>query len=90
MARCKPGDLAVIMYTTLEKAHNLGKLVMVVKALGEETPKWGLHWVVEPQSSDVPPAAYYTAWDASLKPLRDPGDDARDETLDWLPVPERE
>ncbi len=27
--------------------------------------------------------------DHNLRPIRDPGDDARDETLDWLPVPEK-
>lgn len=26
----------------------------------------------------------------NLKPLRDPGDDAKDETLEWLPVPSKE
>ena len=29
-------------------------------------------------------------WDSRLKPWRDPGDDAKDETLSWLPVPTRE
>lgn len=28
--------------------------------------------------------------DECLRPIRDPGDDARDETLDWLPVPSKE
>lgn len=28
--------------------------------------------------------------DRQLIPIRDPGDDARDQTLDWLPVPSRE
>jgi hypothetical protein len=30
------------------------------------------------------------AADEQLKPLRDPGDDATDETLEWIPVPTRE
>jgi hypothetical protein len=28
--------------------------------------------------------------DDCLRPIRDPGDDAQDETLSWLPVPSRE
>lgn len=28
--------------------------------------------------------------DAVLRPVRDPGNDAQDETLSWLPVPHRE
>ena len=28
--------------------------------------------------------------DARLRPIRDPGDDAKDETLSWLPVPSTE
>jgi hypothetical protein len=28
--------------------------------------------------------------DAILRPIRDPGDDAQDESLSWLPVPSRE
>jgi hypothetical protein len=28
--------------------------------------------------------------DFQLRPIRDPGDDAQDETLDWLPVPTKE
>ena len=30
------------------------------------------------------------AKDSQLRPIRDPGDDARDETLEWLPVPSRD
>lgn len=28
--------------------------------------------------------------DSNLRPIRDPGDDAQDETLSWLPMPSRE
>lgn len=33
---------------------------------------------------------FYTMWDHRLRPLRDPGNDATDETLLWLPVPSKE
>lgn len=34
--------------------------------------------------------SYGRMWDHRLKPIRDPGEDARDETLEWLPVPSKE
>lgn len=30
---------------------------------------------------------YFLMWDHRLSPIRDPGEDAQDETLSWLPVP---
>lgn len=33
---------------------------------------------------------YATCVDTILLPIRDPGEDARDQTLDWLPVPSKE
>jgi hypothetical protein len=35
-------------------------------------------------------ARFAQCQDKWLKPIRDPGEDARDETLEWLPVPSRE
>jgi hypothetical protein len=32
----------------------------------------------------------HIAPDEALRPIRDPGEDARDQTLDWLPVPTKE
>lgn len=34
-------------------------------------------------------ATHATCPDKRLRPIRNPGDDARDETLEWLPVPSR-
>jgi hypothetical protein len=33
------------------------------------------------------PSSFLIMWDHRLRPIRDPGEDARDETLEWLPVP---
>ena len=33
---------------------------------------------------------YAAIQDSALRPIRDPGEDAQDETLSWLPVPEKE
>jgi hypothetical protein len=55
-------------------------------------------WVIE-LSSDIHAMTSRRRWrktrfgvidDASLRPIRDPGDDATDETLLWQPVPSRE
>lgn len=74
---CKPGDLAIVV--SGRPVENLGRVIRVI---------------------EIKPIAYLMAWsfegdlldvdmvdDSCLKPLRDPGDDARDETLMWLPVP---
>lgn len=90
---CKPGDLAIIVWSA---AGNEGKIVRCVRLLGERLwygpgeasmpyPTWevdrDLHdWGGE-VGRDVP--------DAQLRPIRDPGDDAVDETLEWLPSPSR-
>jgi hypothetical protein len=38
----------------------------------------------------VPAGTIVYAMDSILRPIRDPGDDAQDETLSWLPVPSTE
>lgn len=81
---CKPGDLAVCIYS-IDKPWLIGRIVRVVK-LAWDLPD---HWVVEnpPHEWDGRPIAFY---DPDLRPIRDPGDDARDETLEWLPVPSKQ
>lgn len=82
---CKPGDLA--MYIGLNDECR-GAIVKVLRptdapATGKGTaPVPGVWWAIEPSING-------NVWcaDASLRPIRDPGDDARDQTLDWLPVP---
>jgi len=102
---CKPGDLAVVVSRS-EKARFLdGRVVrclahvihsrLIVPGADEN---W---WLCEGSFADV--AQRTTARspredamtrmelpDAWLRPLRDPGDDAQDETLSWLPVPHKE
>lgn len=77
---CKPGDFARYV-GAWEPARG-----MIFHVL-EEHPGFEGAWIVSP----TPPERLTSAvWDASLRPLRDPGDDARDESLSWLPVPSRE
>jgi hypothetical protein len=96
---CKPGDLAVIVRCD-EFPENIGRFLTVTEA-GEiqdgewvwacisNSPLYGQlrHWgCVFTYSAEV------WAPDSWLRPIRDPGDDARDETLSWkaVPKPERE
>lgn len=81
--RCKEGDIAVIVLSTL---GNAGKFVRCIK-LAEEFD--GV-WVIDKPLGRLMGQAVCLAEDYRLRPIRDPGDDARDQTLDWLPVPSTE
>lgn len=99
--RCKPGDLAVIvgMPQALSEARDkivrltneppmaidgeifwkLAERVSVVLT-GNGTFKGETFWIGESVWFDQ-------LKDENLLPIRDPGEDAKDETLSWLPVP---
>ena len=90
---CKPGDIARIV-------ADCGNRDALVRVLDDEDCRPGV-WRCEALQSlkayvgnecrGIFPAGT-VAWelDTNLRPIRDPGDDARDETLEWLPVPSRE
>lgn len=99
MTRCRVGDLAVIIKSV---SGNEGKIVRCVKLHNSKThdvdglrvdPRNGVRWVIETPLigrdmltwREVP---LYTVPDASLRPLRDPGDDAQDEMIQLLGKPE--
>lgn len=46
--------------------------------------------VIQRLSGNFRQTRWVTCADKYLRPIRDPGDDARDETLEWLPVPVKE
>lgn len=87
---CKQGDLAVIV----EGPRNVGRFVNVLEPSAYHGAGW---WYVE--SAAGPLLGTYPVngkedigtlghiEDRRLRPIRDPGEDARDETLEWLPVP---
>lgn len=83
---CKPGDLAYTVAPFWEGGR--GQVVTVVREgwrgrEGSET--W--HCVGRIVMED---GYVVDAWDidkTALRPIRDPGDEAQDETLSWLPVP---
>lgn len=90
---CKPGDMARIV---ISADGNLDKLVHVESASVKRDG--GKHWwiatALQPlravHGDTIPAGALMYAADDALRPIRDPGDDARDETLGWLPVPQPE
>lgn len=99
---CKPGDLAVIVRVNANTKESLGRIVEVVHAehpstyilafgINEELPRWlcrGVGGPLKTHSGQVFDAVVIP--DFALRPIRDPGDDAQDETLQWLPVPTKE
>jgi hypothetical protein len=95
---CKPGDLARIVSPYQRKEH-IDLFVTVVRAgvdghwMAARNGGWSLNsgdgshgWVCDANRPDFP----CFIDDKYLRPLRDPGDDAQDETLQWLPVPSKE
>lgn len=82
---CKPGDLAVVV-----RGKNCGVLVDVIE------PHWFFQgvWKVRVHAdvlvdlgTVVRKGSVTGCADGSLRPIRDPGPEAQDETLSWLPVP---
>lgn len=90
---CKPGDLAIFVRSS---AGNEGAIVRCIRlATEDELRNWqhtrwdGPVWLIDHPIPRVGPNNYPAplAKDRNLRPIRDPGDDARDETLNWLKVP---
>lgn len=94
---CKPGDLAVIVRDE-EPAVDIGKMVKVsassfidddgcfcwvCDSLSGPLRFWsGVRFEYAADAIEIP--------DAWLKPIRDPGNDAQDETLLWAGLPVKE
>lgn len=78
---CKPGDLAVLVrMLSAQDLPYLGKPLTCVRLAEDATFTWGEpFWEV----AELPPA--YAVRDSCLRPIRDPGDDAVDESKQWLP-----
>jgi hypothetical protein len=90
---CQKGDLAVIVSGT----ENIGRIVTVLAVSELHGAGW---WYVEIHGSPGTGTWHGTnerghdkyghISDRRLRPIRDPGDDAQDETLDWLQVPTKQ
>lgn len=79
---CKPGDLAINIWSEPTRPETLGAIVTVVRPYtGNRLPE--ADWVIEWRGNE------YAAIDKYLRPIRDPGDDAVDETLLWWIAPKQ-
>lgn len=90
---CKPGDLAVRVKSDDGDMLPLGAVVRCVEyfdgmvMLRGKCTLWA-GWLVEYRGVlKDGDGVHWAAIDDHLRPIRDPGDDAQDETLQWLPVP---
>jgi hypothetical protein len=91
---CKPGDLAIQVHSN---ANNHGALYTVLSWVGTYRFNGGAEphhdcWNVRCEQRVVGTLGQVTEAggvrvipDTYLRPIRDPGDDARDESLAWLP-----
>lgn len=84
---CKPGDLAIIVRSL---AGNEGKIVRCLEGVWSiETMPWGdrasFMWRTDTVLKSW--SGSFDCWiaDRQLRPIRDPGDDAKDEMLRPLP-----
>lgn len=88
---CKPGDLAVIVRS---QCGNEGRIVRVLRYVGKKRFTSGKTyqdcWLLEGRLVERCLLAEQLGGDAiqpddRLRPIRDPGDDAVDESKAWLP-----
>ena len=86
---CKPGDLVVVV-----RGMYAGEFCTCIRLIGHYQPMSFVpgHGFTQHGGPvwEVSGAVFTAASDLALTPIRDPGDDARDQTLDWLPVPSTE
>ena len=100
---CKPGDLAVMISgrncgTLVQVGEafvtaDSGRTMFAGFPFIGHGPAWVCRTVGRPMLAEYvgKEVQFYERpiADASLRPIRDPGDDAKDETLAWLTVPSR-
>ena len=98
---CKPGDLAVRVQAFHDSFVKVGSVVRCVElndftvvlrgSAGspgiEATNTWNIEWRGRTRTQG---GLLLSIPDEHLRPIRDPGEDAQDESLQWLPVPSTE
>jgi len=92
---CKQGDLAIVVRSV---CGNEGKIVRCVSYLGrldwhlsDGSVIWSETWMVDRALPNEWGVLGFQMEDAQLRPIRDPGEDAQDESKAWLPpVPHKE
>jgi len=91
---CKAGDLAIMVKSY---AGNEGRIVRCLAFMPNELfliPGGAIicvpAWKIDVLLKGVNNKTTLFVPDSCLRPIRDPGDDATDETLEWLPVPTKQ
>lgn len=85
---CKPGDLAVAIKS---EAGNEGRIMTCIRFLGSVRGYFGDdYWEVDRSLPGKFGNMEPIFRDSGLRPIRDPGDDATDETLLWCGAPTKE
>lgn len=91
---CKPGDLAVLVKSFV---NNEGRIFRCIRLASEREVKANCFWVYPNAWVIDTPLLTNTgnfvamAYDQHMRPIRDPGEDAQDESHAWLPpVPTKE
>jgi hypothetical protein len=83
---CKPGDLAVFVRSYI---GNEGKIVRILRLADvherRDYDPSEIIWATDRPVLDTFGGWGCTAIDSYLRPIRDPGDDAVDESKAWLP-----
>lgn len=80
---CKPGDLAIVVDSADGDQTFLGRVLTTVLLIDHKDGRAA--WLTEPILKDPRDGVSILWLDTSLKPIRDPGDDAVDESKAWLP-----
>lgn len=81
---CKTGDLAILVRVLKPKnSWLIGRLLIV----GAPSYYYEKSWAIDPPLLDPVSGREFHIKDEHLRPIRNPGHDAADETLSWLPVP---
>ena len=78
---CEKGDLAVIV--SMSAFYGDWPIGRIVRCLRLDDD--GECWYIEPKLVGPDGRVWGTVWDGCLRPIRDPGDDAKDEMLRPLP-----
>lgn len=99
MMRCKVGDLAVRIKAFEDSVIPVGAVLRCISyearshilfgSRGITSPVDG-SWSVDWNGKTGRAGFDFGVPDEHLQPIGNPGDDARDESLSWLPVPSRE
>lgn len=84
---CKPGELArLIDHPATRNQRAVDRIVRVTEI--KPDPDCAMWWLETPFECGCGCRGTIRAIaDVLLKPIRDPGEDAQDETLSWKPVP---